>query len=104
MGFGRFECLQIRNGELVLDPWPKSVRDVKFGGQGSPQTGVNADDFVLKQEVTQLFEYIRSLNVGEIQTLEIRHGLPFSMEIALNGSVNPECARQSPAHTFGPQA
>ena len=30
LGFGRFEYLQIRGGELVLDPWPATVRDVKF--------------------------------------------------------------------------
>ena len=30
LGFGRFEYLQIRGGELVLDPWPVTVRDVKF--------------------------------------------------------------------------
>ena len=31
LGFGRFEYLQIRNGELLLNPWPVAVRDVKFG-------------------------------------------------------------------------
>jgi hypothetical protein len=33
LGFGRFEYLRIERGELVLDPWPTVVRDVKFGSQ-----------------------------------------------------------------------
>src|SRR5438128_6272220 len=29
--FGRFEFLRIEHGELILHPWPSTVRDVKFG-------------------------------------------------------------------------
>ena len=31
LGFGRFEYLQIRGGELVFNPEPVTVRDIKFG-------------------------------------------------------------------------
>jgi hypothetical protein len=31
LGYGRFESLRIERGEFVLDPWPTSVRSVKFG-------------------------------------------------------------------------
>jgi len=31
LGFGHFEFLRIERGELVLDPWPTTVRSVKFG-------------------------------------------------------------------------
>ena len=31
LGFGRFECLGIEHGTVVLDPWPPTVRSVKFG-------------------------------------------------------------------------
>jgi hypothetical protein len=31
--------------------------------------------------VIELFEYVREVDAGEIRTLEIRHGLPFSMEV-----------------------
>ncbi len=33
LAFGRFEFLRINNGELVLDPWPTTVRGVKFGSE-----------------------------------------------------------------------
>jgi hypothetical protein len=79
LGFGRFESLPIRNGELVLDPWPVAIRDVKFGSDAPAQT--HLDDFVLKRQVAEFFEYVRSVDSGEIRRLEIRHGLVFSMEV-----------------------
>ncbi len=82
LSFGRFEFLQIRDGELVLDPWPTTVRDLKFGAQGGQQQTA-AGEFALKQQVAELFECIRSADAGEIRTLEVRHGLPFSMELEL---------------------
>src|SRR3972149_2010547 len=86
--FGRFEFLQIRSGEVVLDPWPTTVRDVKFASQENvPHTA--AEEFALKDQVVDLFEYIRGVDAGEIRTLEIRHGLPFSMEIELLGKALP---------------
>jgi len=39
----------------------------------------------LKPQVTELFEYIRAVDAGEIRTLEVKHGLPFSMEIEMAG-------------------
>jgi hypothetical protein len=80
LGFGRFEYLRIKNSELVLDPWPATVRGVKFCAKASlPDTAIA--EFLLKQQVVELFEYIRSVEVGEIRILEVRNGLPFSMEI-----------------------
>jgi len=87
LGFGRFESLGIQRGELVLDPRPTAVRSVKFSAKaGLPDTA--AGDFLLKQQVVELFEHVRSVDVGEIRVLEVKNGLPFSMEVAqtLDGS------------------
>lgn len=81
LGFGRFEYLRIDGGELVLDPWPISVRDVKFGSSDPGAAKEPPADFQLKPQVAELFAYVRSVDAGEIRTLEIKHGLPFSMEI-----------------------
>ena len=78
--FGRIEHLQIKLGEVVLDPWPTTVRDVKFGSD-SPIRNELPETFELKRQVADLFEYVREVDAGEIRTLEIRHGLPFSMEV-----------------------
>ena len=79
--FGHFESLLIERGELVLDPWPTMVRSVKFATQESAVPRMSPDEFTLKRQVSELFEYVRAVESGEIRCLEIRHGLPFSMEI-----------------------
>ena len=84
LGFGRFEYLQIRGGELVLDPWPSTVRDVKFAtplNAGKPAESHSE----LRPQVAEFFAYVREVDAGEIRELEVRHGLPFSMEIELEG-------------------
>ena len=85
LGFGRFEYLRIERGEIVLDPWPTAVRDVKFGSADPGSAKFPPADFALKAQVAQLFEYVRAVDSGEIRTLEIKHGLPFSMEVELPG-------------------
>ena len=78
--FGRFEALPIEHGHLILDPWPTIVREIKFCAK-TTKTDVTADDFLLKQHLVELFEYVRSVEVGKIRILEVKNGLPFSMEI-----------------------
>lgn len=85
LGFGRFEFLRIDRGELVLDPWPTVVRDVKFGCQDPGAAKIVSPDFELKPQVAELFEFIRDVDTGEIRTLEVKSGLPFSMEIETAG-------------------
>ena len=80
LGFGRFESLRIECGELILSPWPTTVRTVKFGLD--PATLRSApNEFTLKAQAAEFFEYVRGVDTGEIRCLEVRHGLPFGMEI-----------------------
>ncbi|GIW56732.1 MAG: hypothetical protein KatS3mg082_3136 [Nitrospiraceae bacterium] len=83
--FGRFEYLRIDRGELVLDPWPTAVRAVKLGSQDPGAAKIPPVEFELKPQVAELFEYIRAVDTGEIRMLEVKHGLPFSMEIEIAG-------------------
>jgi hypothetical protein len=85
LGFGRFEYLRIERGELMLDPWPGVVRDVKFCSHDPGAAKTPPADFELKPQVAELFEYIRDVDAGEIRTLEVKSGLPFSMEIEMAG-------------------
>jgi hypothetical protein len=84
LGYGRFESLRIERGEFVLDPWPTIVRSVKFGDATPNRPGSPRGEFELKQQTAQLFEFVRSVDAGEIRVLEVRGGLPFTMEIANN--------------------
>jgi hypothetical protein len=85
LGFGLFEFLQIRDGELVLNPAPVTVRHIKFGTPATTgkTSGVTS---ALRQQIAEFFAYVREVDAGEIRTLEIRHGLPFSMEVELAGT------------------
>ena len=81
LGFGRFEFLRIEHGELVLDPWPPTVRSLKFGRDHLAALNGVPNEFELKRQVAELYEQVRSVEAGEIRCLEVRHGLPFSMEV-----------------------
>jgi hypothetical protein len=72
--------MRIHGGELVLDPWPTTVRHLKFGAASvGPED--RSGDFELKKPFVELFEYVRAVADGEIKTLEVRNVLPFSMEV-----------------------
>ena len=86
VGFGSFESVRIESGELVLDPWPTTIRGVKFGSEDRSRPIAPPAEFQLKRQVVELFEYVREVDAGEIRRLEIRHGLPFAMEVALLGA------------------
>lgn len=79
INFGRIEGLKFAAGEPVLDPRPVLVREHKFGGENGPRAELATDDFLLKQQVVELFAFFDQLRDGEIEVLEIKHGLPFRM-------------------------
>jgi len=81
------ESLQIRDGQLVLDPPPDTIRDIKFAAHKSDQEEPNSE-FTLKRQLIELLEYVRSVKQGEIRSLFIRHGLPFQMEIQVTPEIS----------------
>jgi hypothetical protein len=87
LGFGRVELLEIRSGEVVLDPWPAMIRSVKLGTE-ERALNTASGEFELKRCVVDLFDYVRSVKVGRIRRLEIQHGLPLRMEVE-HGSGGP---------------
>src|SRR5262245_54811243 len=80
--FCRIEDLAIRNGEPVVDPLPTLVREVKFGGENGPRPEAGATDFALKSQVVELFREFDALGDGTIACIVVKHGLPFSMNVA----------------------
>jgi len=82
LGHGRFEAVRIRHGELVLDPWPTTIRSVKFGNPTPNRPLPEFADFELKDRVAEFFAYVRTIEAGVIRVLEVRGGLPFAMEVA----------------------
>src|SRR5262249_23473123 len=81
LGHGQIESLVIQDREPVLDPSPRVVRDIKFGGENGPRPELGTADFVLKSEVLELFGYFDRAGNGSIDVLVIKHGLPFRMSV-----------------------
>jgi len=81
INFGRLEGVCIRDAEPVLDAQPGIVREIKFGGDNGPRPELAADDFLLKSQVVEMFEHLDRVRDCHIETLEIKHGLPFRMLI-----------------------
>ncbi len=91
LDFGRFEFLRIERGELVLSPWPPTVRGVKFGAADTAKRKTIPGEFELKRQVAELLEYTRSVESGEIRRLQVRNGLPTEMEVEMA----PDAERRS---------
>lgn len=81
VNFGRIENLPIRNRQPVLGLRLRVVREIKFGGENGPRPELGTADFLLKQQVIELFAFFDQMQNGIIDVLEIRHGLPFRVII-----------------------
>jgi hypothetical protein len=81
INFGRIEGLQVVNGEPVFSSI-KSARSIhKLKGENGPRPELEIADFSLKQEVCELFRLIDRVGNGELDLIEIKHGLPFIVEL-----------------------
>ncbi len=81
INFGRIEELIVREGEPIFKPSPRVVREVKFCGENGPRRELEADDFALKAQVVELFSYLTRMGNGKVETLDVKHGLPFRMNL-----------------------
>jgi hypothetical protein len=79
LNFGRIENLSIVDSEPTLSPCSVFVREHKFGGDNGARPELDLSDFLLKQQVVELFECFDKLQNGAIDVLEVKHGLPFRM-------------------------
>jgi len=83
INFGRIEGLTVRGGEPVFDTDapPRVMQDVKFGGENGPRQEAHTADFALKLQVVELFGHFDRLVNARIESLTIKHGLPFTMQV-----------------------
>ena len=81
LDFGIVEGLVIRDGLPVLKPRPRIVRDVKFGAGNGHRSEAGLTDFALKSNVQELMDTFAALGNGTVRRLEIKHGLPFRMQV-----------------------
>jgi hypothetical protein len=88
LNFGRIEDLVVRGGEPVFDPAPRVIQKVKIGGENGPRTEFSSTDFLLKKQMIELVEAITSLGEGKVLTIDVKHGLPFAVEIEFAASTD----------------
>jgi hypothetical protein len=81
LNFGRIENLHVRCGEPVFMPPPRIVQDIKFGAESGPRPELGTPDFQLRRQVNELFDHLARLNDGMVDLLEVKHGLPFKLEL-----------------------
>ena len=81
INFGRIERLPVRGGQPVWADQSRVVRKVKLGGENTPRAESGCGDFELKRQVADLFVQLERIGDGLISSLEIKHGLPFAMDI-----------------------
>ena len=81
INFGRIFDLSVRDGQPVMDPPPRVIREIKFGGDNGPRPEAAKPDFTLKAQVRDLFVQLEALGDGVIPCIEIQRGLPFRMTV-----------------------
>jgi hypothetical protein len=81
LNFGRVEALRVRAGEPVFDPPPRVIQTVKLGSDNAPRPELYYGDFRLKHQIIEMLAIVSSLGEGEIRAIDVRHGLPYCMEI-----------------------
>ncbi len=79
--FGQIEQLHIQNGEPVFDPRPIATVEFKFGAENGPRRELDCTDFVIKAPVVEFLQQCQAIGDGVIETLTVKHGLPFSMTV-----------------------
>lgn len=81
INYGRIEGLPVRRGEPVMDPPPRIVREIKFGGENGPRPEMAMADFALKSQVRDLLAQLEALGDGMVACIEVQRGLPFRMTV-----------------------
>ncbi len=79
INFGRLDNLRFRNAQPVVDETSRLVREHKFTAENGTRPESLKADFALKHQLIELFRYFDECGDGLIESLEVKHGLPFRM-------------------------
>lgn len=75
--FGRIEALHVRDGEPLLDPPPRRIFEIKFGGKNGPVELPLKPEYVSTNQVRDLLRFLDNLKDGTVERIEVQNGLPF---------------------------
>jgi len=81
LDFGRVTFHVVGGEPDISRPW-RTRQTVKLnGGENGPRPEANRADFELRKEHVALFDQLARLRDGACVTIEVKHGLPFIIEI-----------------------
>ncbi|MCC7409987.1 MAG: hypothetical protein IT442_18115 [Phycisphaeraceae bacterium] len=81
INFGQI-TFQVRGGQPNPDkPWATRQTVKLAGGENGPRPEVASTDFTLRKEQAALIHHLSQLPDGTRVTVEVKHGLPFAVEI-----------------------
>ena len=85
--FGRLEHLVLRAGEPFLDdPSTRVFHEYKLGNDDGQSRWSDQDEFLLKEQVVDLFAKFDRLGDATIEVLSVKHGLPFRCSVEAQSS------------------
>jgi hypothetical protein len=87
INFGCIEGLQIDEGEPVLTSSLRLIHEFRFGKENGSNRKRVVQDFTLRKEIVELFDYFDREQSITIESLEVQHGLPFRMTVAESARV-----------------
>ena len=81
VGFGTIENLCFAKGEPLTHPAPKIRRQIRLKRNGNAKPPDPSDDFELKNEHVEFFNYLKEKGNGIITKIEVQNGLPAEMSV-----------------------
>jgi len=81
LNYGRIEELSFHEGEPLFEPPPRFILRIKTNGCNGARPELDSEDFPLKAEQRNFFQYLGELESGIVRKIEICAGLPVSMEV-----------------------
>jgi hypothetical protein len=81
LNFGRITFCVRAGVPDALKPF-RTVRTVKPAGENGPRPETHCMDFEIRKEVVTLMEQVAQAADGALVTVEVKHGLPFLIEVA----------------------
>jgi len=81
LNFGRIQGLRLRDGQPSFAPPPRVIQKLKMGGDNGPRPEACSEDFRLKHQTIEMLETMGRLTQSEVLAIEVKNGLPFSIEI-----------------------
>jgi len=83
LNFGQIENLHVRCGEPCFSPTPIVAKDIVFGKSNGAHAEWDGEDFALKKQVVELFDWFEMTGNSLVYLLIIQNGLPVKMKLQI---------------------